>query len=652
MNLRAAQTVAAIKIRRAMVGRSRKRRKLPAQIPPRPIEREYAAAIGRLVDRAVTELEPLYRELPQLLARAQADREHVDAVDGKERGAPPWECSRVAGAIGNGSTPRPPSTMRRDAGEGKRIRDLVDAARGNLRASLSTDKLEALAGEFAQRTTTYQRIQLSRQLHAAVGVDVLVTDRKLAAVTEGFVAENVALIKTVPDVLFDKIEQATTRAVTEGTLHTDLAKELAEQVGVAKNRAALIARDQVGKIYGQANAARQAELGIDRFVWRTVNDARVRDEHKDLEGKIFSYADGGHPEEGLPGEPINCVPADAPVSLHAPARKAYRRRYRGELTVLVTDAGEAIRCTPQHPVLTSRGWLAAHLVEVGDHLVKAPAQRVDLAIEHVERGDATAAEVFHALEAARGLRPLRLAARGFHGDAAVDEQVDIVEVERRLLIDGDAERAQVRGEHELAFAPEAAAARRHAPADVVALACAADGVVRGAGPRSALSGGGASHAQDHRVATTARLDAGGEQRLANGGAGAPDPVGDRFLARPGAVPLHDLSDGQLERLIRRRVHAAPDEQLAHARVLCVEAARDGVQPRPGEVCRDDIILRKVIRSGTEAFDGLVFNFETSTGWYASHGLIVHNCRCYAEPVLDDILNEIDPEGASAAGAPS
>ena len=288
----------------------RPRRKLPRQIPPLSIEREYARAVQDLVvPRIRAALARLYAELPQLLAGAAAERKHDSA--------------------------------RRDAGESKRVRQLIEAARQQIRDSISTADIENLAREFARRTSTYQRTQLSRQTTAALGVDVLASDRKLGPIVSNFVDANVSLIRDIGEKTATRVELAVTNAVQTGELHGDLAEDL-RVIGFGEERAALIARDQVGKLYGQVNASRQEELGVNKFIWRTVGDERVRDEHEELDGEEFSYAEGGHPTEGLPGEPILCrcwaepvfddvidMSEDVPEDVAAPsdreAREADRR---------------------------------------------------------------------------------------------------------------------------------------------------------------------------------------------------------------------------------------------------------------------------------------------------------------------------------------
>ena len=73
----------------------------------------------------------------------------------------------------------------------------------------------------------------------------------------------------------------------------------------AEKHVRLIARDQVSKLNGQLNQARQVAAGITRFVWLTRRDPRVRDAHAELQGRVFSWQDGA-PGVGIPGQPIQC----------------------------------------------------------------------------------------------------------------------------------------------------------------------------------------------------------------------------------------------------------------------------------------------------------------------------------------------------------
>ena len=84
----------------------------------------------------------------------------------------------------------------------------------------------------------------------------------------------------------------------------EIAGELEDSYGVSARRAALIARDQIGKLNGEIARERQTELGIRRYKWRSSSDERVRPEHADRDGQIFEWSDP--PPDGHPGQPVQC----------------------------------------------------------------------------------------------------------------------------------------------------------------------------------------------------------------------------------------------------------------------------------------------------------------------------------------------------------
>jgi SPP1 gp7 family putative phage head morphogenesis protein len=93
---------------------------------------------------------------------------------------------------------------------------------------------------------------------------------------EAFAAANVQLVKKVPQQFFDEVGTRVVQASAPVERAEDLQQDIEDRYGVSESRARLIARDQVGKLYGELNKARQQDLGIERFTWRTVGDERVR----------------------------------------------------------------------------------------------------------------------------------------------------------------------------------------------------------------------------------------------------------------------------------------------------------------------------------------------------------------------------------------
>jgi SPP1 gp7 family putative phage head morphogenesis protein len=230
-----------------------------------------------LVGRARPAFAPLVAELPRLLARAVAARQ--DDVGGES--------------------------------EGQRARRLIAEAEERMRAAIRPHDLEALATKFADRTESWQAGELRKQAQAALGVDVYLADKRIPALVDHFVAENVTLIRSIPDEVAIGVGKLVTQAFSAGTSHPELARHIEERFQIGERRARLIARDQIGKLCGQVNASRQRELGVTSFTWRTVGDERVRPEHEDRDGETFRYDDP--PDDGLPGEPVCCRCSAEPV---------------------------------------------------------------------------------------------------------------------------------------------------------------------------------------------------------------------------------------------------------------------------------------------------------------------------------------------------
>lgn len=117
-------------------------------------------------------------------------------------------------------------------------------------------------------------------------------------------AENVRLIKSIPEEHLNKIEQL----VFEGVINKDpvggMQKAIREIGGVTRSRAKLIARDQTSKLNGSLNKARQESMDIEEYTWRTAKDGRTRATHKANNGKVFRW--DTPPATGHPGEDVNC----------------------------------------------------------------------------------------------------------------------------------------------------------------------------------------------------------------------------------------------------------------------------------------------------------------------------------------------------------
>lgn len=137
-----------------------------------------------------------------------------------------------------------------------------------------------------------------------LGVNVFRSEPFLAPLAEGWVRESTSLIKSLPTRLHPEIEGIIRRGVMGGQSVKQLKDQIKARYGVTDYRAKLIAQDQTLKLNADLTRYRLQSVGVTEYIWRSVQDSRVRPEHAYLNGKTFSWDKPS--SEGHPGKPVRC----------------------------------------------------------------------------------------------------------------------------------------------------------------------------------------------------------------------------------------------------------------------------------------------------------------------------------------------------------
>lgn len=223
--------------------------------------------------------------------------------------------------------PEPRADVRLD-GDGDALARAVEEARDETEAEVGPEMRTAARRAVGDASSAHRQTlttQLGARARAGqLRADPFAREPELVPVLREATRENVALIKTIPTRFFDRIEETVRDGVRRGLRHEEIAAQLERDVfsgeegselAIARNRAAFIARDQVGKVTAQVGEHRQRALGLTRYRWVTARDERVRGNpagrypdarpsHFARDGKVFSWDDA--PEGGHPGEDYNC----------------------------------------------------------------------------------------------------------------------------------------------------------------------------------------------------------------------------------------------------------------------------------------------------------------------------------------------------------
>lgn len=155
-----------------------------------------------------------------------------------------------------------------------------------------TPAAEKIAARVVADVNKTNRNAMNAQFRAVVPIDVFGENIGAVAPTlRAAVKRNVDLIESIPMQLLDDVKDTILPEIEAGTRVEGIRDLIQERFGVSDRRAALIARDQVGKLNGELSQERQQSVGVTSYEWWCVLDERVRHIHEALHGKTFAWND-------------------------------------------------------------------------------------------------------------------------------------------------------------------------------------------------------------------------------------------------------------------------------------------------------------------------------------------------------------------------
>lgn len=191
----------------------------------------------------------------------------------------------------------------------REVSSVMSSLEETSKRSFSEDYIDRLSGTTAKRVERHTASEARR-----LGIPLADSDPKLGKIISGWRKDTVARFKGTTTEQLAKVDKILREGVTMRP--ETLAKRISEQVeDIPQSRAEFVARDSVLTLNSQITTQRHKDAGIEKFIWTTSNDERVRDSHEEIDGEVFSYdeppiVDG---EPALPGEPYLCRCVAMPV---------------------------------------------------------------------------------------------------------------------------------------------------------------------------------------------------------------------------------------------------------------------------------------------------------------------------------------------------
>jgi len=139
-----------------------------------------------------------------------------------------------------------------------------------------------------------------KEMSGGLSIKTNIMSPEINEVIKASVAENVSLIKSIPEQYIKRVEGSVMRSITSPTKGglQSLFKDLKKYQGMSDRRALNIAKDQTRKVYNGINRARMEKIGITKAEWiHSGGSNHPRHTHVEMDGKIFNLSEGVYDSE-------------------------------------------------------------------------------------------------------------------------------------------------------------------------------------------------------------------------------------------------------------------------------------------------------------------------------------------------------------------
>ena len=464
---------------------------------------------------------------------------------------------------------------------------------------------------------------------------------------------------------WDDINETTvekvSRAIRDGIEDGDTRREIAARVHVALGdegdlaRARLIARTEAT---GALNAGHQeardylVEEGIvEGKVWMATIDERTRDTHLEMDeveipnDEPFVLPDG---EEAMyPGahtlsaeNRCNCILPGALVEGEFDV--AMRSSYSGQAVEIITRSGRRLSLTPNHPVLTKHGLVAAGQLQRGDQVVAYDGQvdsfpRAGACGDQVDDVPTTIEKVFETfmlrsiLGGTSTVEVRRANVDDFHGDGKfIEGEIEIVRPNGELLVDGEPNGFKERSDDVLHLED----------AETTPIDGQSGFRLFGLGLNSSSGGvpcattlpfdGGTitlerAPFESFRVGLAAEINASLRETTVDRQTTTAVRLSDRVDGHPVGVLNDDLIDVKREPVTVVRELTSGESHSPIQRVALTPTFLGELFNRYSRV----VFVDEIVDVRKFEFRGHVYDLQSVKGWIVANGLFTSNCRCLA-----------------------
>jgi len=249
-----------------------------------------------------------------------------------------------------------------------------------------------------------------------------------------------AHITSITETTRKQVKEVLSEAAGQNLSIPNTAKLMRQRLGgqFNKNRSLLIARTETTTAanYSQFLTAQNAGIRLKKE-WLVRLDGRERSWHGAMNDVVVGLdedftvngAKMKYPGDSRGGAAnlCNCfLPDQLTFTDKSSIKKVFRAMYNGEVVTIHTSAKKSFTCTPNHPILTNNGWVAAKELTNSHKLVKSEfIEMVSGRNFNINNIPSTFEQIFNSVEGEGDIVRMRGSNVNFYGDIPASD-VDIV----------------------------------------------------------------------------------------------------------------------------------------------------------------------------------------------------------------------------------
>lgn len=229
----------------------------------------------------------------------------------------------------------------------------------------------------------------------------------------------------------DKAAKQVAREITEGAVLGETNRQISDRLGrlngLHKSQAMTLTRTVTNNVSAIARdeVMRANEDVLEGYEWVAALDNRTTLVCASRDGKVYSFSD---PDAPRPPAHFNCVLGDTLITSALGVSSVSKRIFKGEVIVINTVSGNKLTVTPNHPILTTKGWVRAKFLSAGDYCIsQSDSKRVCFVNSNNDCAFKTAEQIFESFLTASNVsaHEVKVSAPDFHGDTVNNEIANI-----------------------------------------------------------------------------------------------------------------------------------------------------------------------------------------------------------------------------------